>query len=284
MKKKIVETTKDYFFDLINAVVKEDFFGTAAEMAYMLTLSIFPLALLIMAVLSIIGRTSIAHKIFLILHQFAPSEAVNLIEKVINEVTILKGSFIFVVLGFLTTLFLASNAINALIKGLNKSNKIKENRSFIHIRTLCVVMVFVQVFFLFFSIDLIILGRTIVNLISNYIQIIPPWLYETILFLRWPVAFLLLFILALINYYYLPAFDYSKERKSVIPGALFFTIFWLFGSWIFSIYINNFGAYNKVYGTLGAFAILMVWLYFTSIIILIGGEINNYTFNKMNKS
>lgn len=284
MKKKVIETTKDYFLNLINAVVKEDFFGTASEMAYMFTLSIFPLAIFIMGILSIIGKSSLAQKVFLLLHRFVPNEAVDLIEEVINEVTILNGSLIFVVFGFLITLFLSSNAIGALIKGLNKSNKIKENRSFVHVRILCVIMVFIQVFFLFFCVDLIILGHTIVDFISKYIQFIPPLLCEVILFLRWPVAFFLLFILALINYYYLPAFDYSKKRKSVVPGAIFFTLFWLLGSWVFSIYINNFNSYNRVYGTLGAFAILMVWLYFTSIIILIGGEINNYTYNKMNKS
>lgn len=91
----------------------------------------------------------------------------------------------------------------------------------------------------------------------------------------------MLFILALINYYVLPARDFSIKRKSVVPGALFFCVFWLLGSWLFSLYVNELGTYNRVYGTIGTFAILMVWLYYTSIIMLIGGEINNQTLVKL---
>ena len=115
MRKKIVETTKDYFFDLINAIVKEDFFGTAAEMSYMLTLGIFPFAIFIMGLFSLIGRTAFAHKVFFALSQFAPNEAVNLIEDVIDEVTIFKGDFLVMAIGFIVTIFLASNAVGALI-------------------------------------------------------------------------------------------------------------------------------------------------------------------------
>ena len=52
-------------------------------------------------------------------------------------------------------------------------------------------------------------------------------------------------------------------------------------SWGFSIYVNNLKTYNMVYGTIGAFAVLMVWLYYSSILILIGGEINSQTYNRM---
>ena len=91
----------------------------------------------------------------------------------------------------------------------------------------------------------------------------------------------MLFLLASVNYYILPARDYSAKRKSVIPGALFFCVFWLLGSWAFSLYINALGTYNKVYGTIGTFAILMVWLYYTSILLLIGGQVNNQTLRKL---
>ena len=96
-----------------------------------------------------------------------------------------------------------------------------------------------------------------------------------ILFLRWPATFTLIFLIAVMSYYILPA----AKRKiiEVFPGALFFTVFWLAGSLLFSIYINNFGSYNKVYGSIAAVAILMIWLYFTSVVILVGGEINNRT-------
>ena len=52
-------------------------------------------------------------------------------------------------------------------------------------------------------------------------------------------------------------------------------MFWLLGSWGFSVYVGQLNTYNRVYGTLGAFAMMMVWLYYTSVLILLGGNINS---------
>ena len=261
----------------ISVILREDIFGSAAEMSYMLTLSIFPLILSFMAIFSIVGNTAFVNEALNTLSQFAPAEVITVIQTVLKEVTLLKGYSLVAIIGFLTTLYLASNSISVIIKCLNKSDKIQETRGFIYTKVLSIVMVFVYVIFLFFSVNLIIFGQTILNLISKYVHIIPIEISELILLLRWPITFVLIFVLAAINYYVLPA--KKVKIKTVIPGSAFFTVCWLLGSWLFSIYINNFGSYNKVYGSIAAFAILMIWLYFTSIIILIGGEINNYVFD-----
>jgi len=263
----------------VSVILREDIFGSAAEMSYMLTLSVFPLLLSFMAIFSIVGNTAFVNEALDTLSQFAPAEVVVVIQTVLKEVTLLKGYSLVAIIGFLTTLYLASNSISVIIKCLNQSDKIKETRGFIYTKLLSICMVFVYVIFLFFSVNLIIFGQTILNLISKYIHIIPLEVSQLILLLRWPVTFVLIFILAAINYYVLPA--KKVKIKTVIPGSAFFTFFWLLGSWLFSVYINNFGSYNKVYGSIAAFAILMIWLYFTSIIILIGGEINNYVFDRL---
>lgn len=273
MFKNIYKSVKSFIVELTKIIIKQDVFGSAAEMSYMLTLSVFPLLLSFMAIFSILGKTAFVNEALTALSQFAPGEVMVVIQTVLKEVTLLKGYSIVAIIGFLTTLYLASNSIAVIIKCLNKSDKIKETRNFIHTKALAVCMVFVYVFFLFFSVNLIVFGQSILNLITTYIHIIPIEVSQLILLLRWPVTFVLIFILAAINYYVLPA--KKVKIKDVIPGSLFFTVFWLIISWLFSVYINNFGSYNKVYGSIAAFAILMIWLYFTSIIILIGGEINN---------
>ena len=275
MFKNIYKSVKFFIVELIKIIMKQDIFGSAAEMSYMLTLSVFPLLLSFMAIFSILGNSSFVNEALNTLSQFAPAEVIVVIQTVLKEVTLLKGYSLVAIIGFLTTLYLASNSIAVIIKCLNKSDKIKETRSFIHTKLLSIIMVFVYVFFLFFSVNLIVFGQSILTLISKYIHIIPLEVSQLILFLRWPVTFILILTLAVINYYFLPA--KKVKIKDVIPGSVFFTVFWLIGSWLFSVYINNFGSYNKVYGSIAAFAILMIWLYFTSIIILIGGEINNFS-------
>lgn len=278
--KKIYEIIKEYLQNLITSIIRDDYANAAGEMAYMAALGIFPFMLFLMAIFGSLGKTFFINKIIFALSRIAPVEVIDLINGVLNEVVIFKSGKTMAIVGFIVTVFLSSNAIAVIIKGLNRANQVSENRSFIKVRCLAILMVFVNAFLLFISINLIVLGKVLLNFIGNYLSI-PSDIIETILVTRWPVAFLILFILATINYYVLPARDFSAKRKSIIPGTLFFCVFWLIGSWGFSLYVNALGTYNRVYGTIGVFAILMIWLYYSFIIFLIGGQVNNQTLRKL---
>lgn len=283
MLKRATVTLKEYFFNLIESIVNEDFPNAAAEMAFMMSIGIFPFMLFLMAIFGWLGKNFFVAKFITVLSTIAPHEVISLIKTVLNEVILFQKGGIVAIIGFFVTMFLASNAIAVVIKGLNRANKVTENRSFLNVRLLSILMVFVHAFFLFISINLIVFGKVIVTFLYSY-ELISPAVENALLIGRWPVAFIMLFILATINYYVLPARDYSVVRKSVLPGTMFFCIFWLLGSWGFSLYVNELGTYNKVYGTIGAFAILMAWLYYTSLIMLIGGEINNQTLDKLSEN
>ena len=280
MIKKIYEILKEYLQNLVKSIIRDDYANAAGEMAYMTALGLFPFMLFTMAVFGWLGKKIFINKIIFGLSTIAPQGVIDLINSVLAEVVLFQSGKIMAIVGFFMTLFLTSNAIAVIIKGLNRANNVTENRSFIKVRLLAILMVFVNTFFLFISINLIVLGKVILNFIGIYLSI-PQHIIDTILITRWPIAFLMLFLLSSINYYVLPARDFSAKRKSVIPGALFFCVFWLIGSWAFSLYVNALGTYNKVYGTIGTFAILMVWLYYSSIIILIGGQVNNQTLRKL---
>ena len=280
MFKKIIDILKEYIQNLIQSIIRDDYANAAGEMAYMTALGIFPFMLFLMAVFGWLGKTTFIDKIIYGLSTIAPQGVIGLIKGVLAEVVIFQSGSLMAIIGFFVTIFLTSNAIAVIIKGLNRANNIQENRNFFKVRALAMLMVFVNTFFLFISINLIILGKVITNFVGAYFSV-PQDIIDTILITRWPAAFLLMFLLAAINYYVLPARDFSAKRKSVIPGALFFCIFWLIGSWGFSLYVNALGTYNKVYGTIGTFAILMVWLYYSSIILLIGGQVNNQTLRKL---
>ena len=151
-------------------------------------------------------------------------------------------------------------------------------------RLLALIMVFVNALVLFLSINLIVFGKVIIKFLIAYLGV-TVHLGNLMLALRWPIAFVALYIMAYLHYYILPDLGGREKlrRKSALPGTLFFCISWLLGSWGFSIYINNLHTYNFVYGTIGGFAVLMVWLYYTSILILIGGEINSQLYSKLER-
>jgi membrane protein len=213
-----------------------------------------------------------------------PADALNVIKIVLNEVFFFSKGGLIAILGFCITLFLSTNTLAIVAKGLNRAYKIKETRSFLYSRLLALVMVFVNALVLFLSITLIIFGKVIIKFLVTYLGM-TEHLANIMLFSRWPIAFLTLFILAYLSYYILPDLSGHEKlkRHSALPGSIFFCISWLIGSWGFSLYVNNLHTYNFVYGTIAGFAVMMMWLYYTSILILIGGEINSQLYEKLER-
>lgn len=265
-----MERFKNFFFKIF----ENDFLGMSAEMGYWMMLGIFPLLFFIVSLFGFLGKKSLMIPFFKFISHIVPPDAYNLIQSVLNEVMIFKQGKLVAVIGICVTIFLASNAIFCVIKGLNRAYGINETRSLVYTRILSIVMVFANAFVLFIAMNLVVFGKIILFYLAIIFNI-SSFLQSLILFLRWPITFLFLFLVSSINYYVLPAFTFETKKRSVIPGTLFFCLFWLIGSWIFSLYVGNLNTYNRVYGTLGAFAMMMVWLYYTSVLILLGGNINS---------
>lgn len=272
----------NYLKNLVNRILIDDFMGMAAEMGFWFAIGIFPFMLFMMSFFSIMGKKSLFTPIIEFLDSVAPTDSVNLIKEVLNEVLIFQHGGIVAVFGFFITVFLSSNAIFCIIKGMNRALGIEEHRNLLVSRTLSILMVFVNVFVMFITINLIIFGKVIVQFALNFVTI-PTGFINIFLISRWFVSFVALYIMAYLNYFLLPAWKGSDKlkSKSSLPGTLFFCFCWMFGSWCFSIYINNLHTYNRVYGSIGAFVMLMVWLYYTSLIILVGGEINSQAYKRL---
>lgn len=269
---------------LIISVIKNDFYGMAAEMGFMMVIGIFPFMLILMAVFGWMGNKSYMDPILLALSNIMPEQAMNLILSVLSEVMIFEQGGIMAVVGVIVTIVLSTNGVAVVLKGLNRAYKVEETRNLIYTRVLSFIMVIVNMLVLFLSINLIIFGKVFINFAVNHFHMSNS-IAIMLLTLRWPVAFLALYLMAFLSYYILPDLRGNEafKRASALPGSLFFCTFWLVGSWGFSVYVNNLKTYNVVYGIIGAFIVLMVWLYYTSILLLIGGEINSQVYNQLER-
>ncbi|MBQ9246859.1 YihY/virulence factor BrkB family protein [bacterium] len=265
-------------------VIDQDFYGVAAEMAFWFILGVFPFLLFLTSLFAWMGKRTLITPIIDFITNIAPKDVSSLIVNTLNEAMIFKQGTLIAVFGLVITIALSANAIAAMIKGLNRAYAIEETRSFLYTRTLAVLMVFINALVLFLVVNMIVLGRVLMDfMLTN--TILSKLSIDIIGIARWPVSYVALAFLSIGNYYILPAIEGNDKvrLKSVLPGTLFFSFFWMLGSWCFSLYLSNLNAYNKVYGAIGAVAILMVWLYYTSIIMLIGGEINSRMYEKLNK-
>lgn len=270
------------FAKLVKSIIIHDFYGMAAEMGFMLVVGFFPFMLFLMAIFGWMGNRSYLDSVLTVLASIMPNQAMNLLKSVIEETMIFGHGKLIAIIGIITTIVLSTNGVAVILKGLNRAYKVEETRSFIYTRILSFLMVFVNILVLFLTINVIIFGKVIIMFLVTHFNMSTGWAI-TILTLRWPISFLALYVMAFLSYYILPDLkgNESFKRKSALPGTIFFTTFWLLGSWGFSVYVNNLSTYNMVYGTIGAFFILMIWLYYTSILLLIGGEINSQVYNKL---
>lgn len=267
---------RKYVESLIKKIIEQDFFGVAAEMAFWFILGLFPFLLFLTSLFGWLGKKTLMTPILTFIANIAPKDVAHLILNTLNEAMIFKQGTLIAVFGLCITIWLSSNAIAAIMKGLNKAYAIEETRNLIYTRVLAVLMVLVNSLLLFLAVNLIVLGKVFLDFMLEY-TILSELSIDIISIIRWPVAYLALAFCAICNYFILPCIEGNDKRKfrSVLPGTLFFCLFWMLGSWCFSLYLSNLNAYNKVYGTIGAFAIMMVWLYYTSLIMLVGGEINS---------
>lgn len=277
-------SSKTYNFlkkTIIN-IIEHDYSGMAAEMGYMLVIGIFPFMLFLMSLFNLMGKHYYINPLFLFLEKFMPEDSVALIHMVLNQVLEFTSGKSVAIFALFVTLFMSMNALSVVIKGLNRAYKVDETRAFIYTRFLSLIMVIVNTLVLFLSTNAIIFGRVIIKFLIAYTAMTPE-MGNTLLAIRWPIAFLALFIMAFLHYYIFPDVSWSEELKikSAIPGTIFFCVIWLLASGGFAIYVNTLHTYNFIYGSIAAFAMLMIWLYFTSMLLLIGGEINSQIHDKL---
>ena len=183
---------------IIQSVVENDFFGMASEMGFMLCIGICPFILFLTALFGWIGKHYFMNPIFSFMQNVVPSDAMNIINTVLNEVFFVSKGGLLAVLGFCITLFLSTNTVAIVAKGLNRAYKVKETRNFLYSRLLALVMVFVHTLVLFLSITTIVFGKVIIKFLVAYIGM-TQHLANIMLFVRWPIAFLTLFILAYLS-------------------------------------------------------------------------------------
>ena len=174
-------------------------------------------------------------------------------------------------IGFILALYFSTNGINSLIEAFNASFHIREVRPLIQQRILSFGLTLLLSIILIITISSIIFGKFAVNYLTEY-KLISDYAGDLILYGKWLIMLLMLFIGISILFHLGPAI--KSKWKIFTPGSIFATIFIITTSIGFNYYINHFSQYNKIYGSIGTLMIILLWMYFNSIILLTGFELN----------
>lgn len=261
---RVIDLVKDLYFRFND----DDVPALASQLAYYFILAIFPFLIFLINLINITPVTS--EQALHDLSKVIPTTAYDIIKDVISHVSHTNRQT-FLSFSMAATIWAASNGMNAVIKSLNKAYDEHENRSLWKVRGLSIIATIAFAFTIILSFILLILGEIIGRNIFVFLGFSNSFktLWSLIRFIS-PIV--IMFIVFALLYRYMP--NKRMKYSEVLAGSIFSSIGWFITSILFSIYVNNFSNYANTYGSIGGIILLIIWLYWISIIILLGGELN----------
>ncbi len=240
-----------------------------AQLAYFFILSLFPFLIFLIAIL---GYFSVSLKGAIdLLAKVAPREAIGVINDYTRNLLSTRDTNILSI-SFIVTIWSSSRGVNALIMALNRAYGITKKRGFLKKRILAIFYTLLVGFSIILVLTIPNMGMDFLLWISKYIGLtsffITLWYY-----MRWVIIVAIL--LAVIGSLYYVAPNKDLKFSEIIPGTFFALFGWILISLGFSFFVNNFQNFTVVYGSLATVVILMIWLYLSGIILMLGGEINS---------
>jgi len=177
-------------------------------------------------------------------------------------------------IGLIVSLYYASDAMIGLMRSFNKSLSPHSHfpRNFLHNRMVAIQLTLVLILLIIGSVVILVTQDELLKYVFRVLHIhnrSMKWLFKS---LRW-VVIIPLFYFA-IAYIYKHAPSIREKWRLFSPGTLLATVLMIMLTFLFSFWVNKFGTYNKVYGSIGTILILMIVVYFNALILLIGFELN----------
>ncbi|MFL5763306.1 MAG: YihY/virulence factor BrkB family protein [Bacteroidia bacterium] len=239
----------------------------ATSLAYSFFLALFPTVIFLFTLIPYIPINHFRDYIFNYLQEVMPASAFEATEGAITD--ILKnqrGGLLSI--GFITALYFATNGFNAMINSFNETYHEIETRRPLQQRLVSLYMLLLTVILISVSITLLIFGEHgMSELVHN-----STGLFWVLSILKWIVLGGLCYTIISFNYYLGP-----KRKKGwhfFSAGSMFATVFIIFATIGFTYYVNNFGKYNKIYGSIGTLIVIMTLIYINSLILLLGFDLN----------
>jgi membrane protein len=264
------QTWREIVSKIWDKLFEDEVFGRCAQFAYYWLFSLFPLLILLAALLAYSPLASNLDRWLYGLNNVLPSEAFQLVLSTFHEITKQQrpGLLSFT---FLLVIWASSSGMGALITSLNKAFNSTPPRPWWLERLLAIALTLGLASFIIAALMLFFFGDYINAWIAN------AYGFGSILTFLWRIAqwvlviFLVLIGLELI-YYFAPNIQHPWELFT--PGAIFALLFWLTISFGLRFYVSRIANYSATYGTLGGVMVLMIWLYLLGVAILVGGVIN----------
>ncbi len=249
---------------------QHDILGRAAQLGYFFLLALFPALLGITALVGMLPIQPIFPRLMTYLHKILPQESLLIVKDHLQQITQETGSGVFS-LSLLGALAAASWGMLAIMDTLNTVYNVKESRAIWKSGVTAVFLTIGAAVFVIVSITLILVGESLSQWIADVVGL--SWVFTfwwTVL--QWPITFVFMLLAADLVYYYAPNIKHAWQWIS--PGSVLAVSLWILVSLAFKFNAEKLINYNVVYGSITGVIVLMIWLYLSGLILLVGGELN----------
>jgi membrane protein len=243
----------------------------ASAIAFNFILAIFPGIIFVFTLIPFIPIDNFQQQLFILLQSILPHDAFVAIQGTIEDI-LKKPRGGLLSFGFLAAFIFATNGIVSVIAAFNGTIHAIETRSWINQRFVALILAIILTLLTTISIALITVSQTVMNFLveKGILQI--DYTYYLLLGGKWLVICALFFFGYAFLFYLAPA--RKTKFRFISAGGTLATILTIITTIGFSFYINNFGKYNTLYGSIGTLVVVMMSFYFISLILLIGFELN----------
>ena len=253
----------------------------ACGIAYNFLMSLFPGIIFLFTLIPYFPIENLTENMQLLMSEILPSSLYEFTWSTVEDI-VSKPRGGLLSIGFIGSLYLSTNAMIAIMESFNHCYTTKESRSWLVKRGIALFLTVLLSIVVLVAIIVIIFGDVIINSLKHFDVINESLLTFTSTTLPYLVTVVLIYLVISIIYYFAPAVKNKFSFFSI--GSSIASILIIFISQIFSYYVNNFGSYNKLYGSIGALVGLMVLFYAISYMILLGYQLNASIDHAMHKT
>ena len=264
---------RDVFWRVAYNVIDDRVLPLAGGVAYYALLAVFPAVAMTVSLYGLFADTSTVSRHLVLLSDILPPGSADLLAQQMTRIAGQSANTLGI--AFLTSLLIslwsANAGMSALFDALNVVYKEKEKRPLWRFYATTLLFTLVAVVFLAVAIAAIVVVPVVLNLFGwgGYSE-------RLLALLRWPGLFFVIAVGLTIVYRYGPSRRPAKWRW-ITSGSAIAASAWIAASMLFSWYVSNFDSYNRMYGSLGAVVGFQIWLWLSSVIVLLGAEFNAET-------
>ncbi|UTW62998.1 YihY/virulence factor BrkB family protein [bacterium SCSIO 12741] len=256
-----------FFF---KSMIDGDLINRAGSMAFSFFLALFPAIIFIFSLIPYIPAPDFKANLLAQIQMVMPGTAYFLVQNTIEELVNISR-FDLLSFGFIASIFFASNGVNTTIDNFNNSIHVITPRSWLSQRLIALFLVLVLGTLILISMAGILFGQEFIRLMVDWgvTGSLGAFLLNVT---NWVIT--LAFIYFSVSFFFFFAPNKKSRWKFFSAGSSLTTILVILVSLAFGSYVNRFGTYNKIYGSIGAVMVTMLWIYFNCIALLVGYELN----------